>query len=145
MKHLHLFEEFSSKFEMEEKDGEILLSVGHSFISFYYLKDSYNLVEFTDLDLDGVYEVIGQECVYIDKISINLEDKEKHPHLLRLFLNEVERYTKENNYYTICLIAEPFGSKRKSAEELVSMYEHFGFSVYEKIPGKDHYMMYKEI
>jgi len=142
---MRLFEEFSTHFEMEEKDGEITLSLGYSFISFYYLKDTYNLVEFTELDLDNVYEVIGQECVYIDKISINLEDKEKHPHLLRELLNEVERYTKENNFYTICLIAEPFGSKRKSAEELVSMYKHFGFEIYEKIPGKEHYMMYKEI
>ena len=145
MKYLNLFEEFSTPFEMEEKDGEVTLSIGLSFISFFYLKDTYNLVEFTDLDLDNVYEVIGEECIYIDKISINLNDKESNPHLLRNFLNEVEKYAKEMNCHTICLIAEPFGNKRKSADELVSMYQHFGFEIFEKIPGKDNYMMYKDI
>jgi len=145
MKYLSLFEEFSTPFEMEEKHDEITLSIGHSFISFFYLKDTYNLVEFTELDLDNVYEVIGEECIYIDKISINLEDKEKYPHLVRRFIEEVERYATEKNCHTICLIAEPFGNKRKNADELVSMYQHFGFEIFEKIPGKDHYMMYKDI
>jgi hypothetical protein len=145
MKYLNLFEEFTTPFEMEEKYDEVTLSIGHSFISFFYLKDTYNLVEFTDLDLDNVYETIGEECVYIDKISINLEDKEKYPHLVRRFIEEVERYAKEKDCHTICLIAEPFGSKRKSADELVKMYQHFGFEIFEKIPGKEHYMMYKNI
>jgi hypothetical protein len=146
MIHLKLFEEFTSSFEMDEKSGEITLSIGHSFINFFYLKDTHNLVEFTNLDLNDVYQTIGEECIYIDKMSVNPKDKENMPHLVREFIDEVERYAKEMNVNTICLIAEPFGTnKRKTLDELISMYKHFGFIIYEKLPGKESYMMYKDI
>lgn len=144
MKYLKIFEDFSSKFNIEENNGEMLISMGYSFASFFYLKDTYNLVEFTDLDLNDVYNIIGDNCVYIDKILINPIDKENNKHLLREFLGEIEKYTKEIECNTICLIAEPFGEKFKSADELVSMYKYFGFVIFEKIE-KGYYLMYKTL
>lgn len=143
MKYLKLYEEFESSFDIDDKGNNMKISVGNSYIDFEYVKDTHFLVEFTDFDLEDVYNTIGDNCVHINEIFIDPEDKKDNPHLLRKFLNEVYRYAEEREAPVITLMAEPFGVKNKTVEELVSLYNNFGFVVYDI--HNNHPLMFKDV
>ena len=84
------------------------------------MKDTHDLVEFNDLDLSDVYEIIGDECYFISSVVINNES----PLLIRRFFKYVEEFALIEGYNTICLVAEPFKDKRLPYQQLISLYEN---------------------
>ncbi len=143
---MKLYEDFkdnlNNNFTVVDNLGDIKISKGNSYIEFHKMKDNYNLSEFTDLDLDNVYENLGDSCIFIQKVFIHPNDNTL---LLRKFLNIIEEYTIDNGYDIIVTIAEPFGDKRLDVDKLVQLYKIFGFSIFEKMPHGEGYMMYKNV
>jgi GNAT superfamily N-acetyltransferase len=138
MKHLKLFEEFTVK----ENFGEYNYTNGKSYIQYFKMKDTHSLVEFNGMDLESVYDIIGDHCIFIDKVYIHPDDS---PLILRRFLNKVEEYAKEEDYNVIATLAEPFEDKRLNVNQLIELYQKFGFVVYEKLPDSEAYIMYKDL
>lgn len=68
MRHLKLFEDFIET----ENYGEYNYGNGKSYIQYFKMKDTHSIVEFNGMDLESVYDIIGDHCifcVYIDVVT----------------------------------------------------------------------------
>ena len=138
MKYLKLFENFTET----ENYGEYKYGNGKSYMQYFKMKDTHSLVEFNGMDLESVYDTIGDHCIFIEKVYIHPDDS---PMILRRFLSKVEEFANEEDYGVIATVAEPFEDKRLNVNQLVELYQKFGFVVYDKLPSSEAYIMYKDL
>ena len=127
-------------FSYKEFGGDMKISKNGSYVKFFYMKDTYHIIEFNDVSLEKVYDEIGEECYFVSSVSIDNDS----PLLIRRFLTYVENFAVEHEIDTICLVAEPFGNKKLSYDKLISLYQRMGFIKFEDI-SEGVTIMYKNI